>query len=76
MALATTASTAPGDLQVPRPLRLLLAAGWSMAESIGLPAAAYLAAAGLGGRDAGLPGEDRELAAGVQQVDHFQQGYP
>ncbi|HEY6790773.1 MAG TPA: hypothetical protein VI365_26040 [Trebonia sp.] len=42
------------DLEVPRPLRLLLTAGWSLTESIGLPAAAYLAGAWLGGRDAGL----------------------
>ena len=41
-------------LEVPRPLRLLLTAGWSLTESIGLPAAAYLAAAGLDGRDTGL----------------------
>ncbi len=43
-----------GDLEVPRPLRLLLTAGWSLTESAGLPAAAYLAAAWLDGRDAGL----------------------
>ena len=42
------------DLEVPRPLRLLLTAGWSLTESVGLPAAAYLAAAWLDGRDAGL----------------------
>src|SRR5215475_112927 len=42
------------DLEVPRPLRLLVTAGWSLAESAGLPAAAYLVAAWLGGRDAGL----------------------
>jgi hypothetical protein len=35
-------------------MRLLLIAGWSLTESIGLPAAAYLAAARLDGRDAGL----------------------
>ncbi len=43
-----------GDLEVPRPLRLLLTAGWSLTESAGLPAAAYLVAAWLDGRDAGL----------------------
>jgi hypothetical protein len=43
-----------GDLEVPRPLRLLLTAGWSLTESAGLPAAAYLIAAWLDGRDAGL----------------------
>jgi uncharacterized membrane protein len=42
------------DLEVPRPLRLLLTAGFSLGESAGLPVAAYLAAAWLGGRDAGL----------------------
>jgi uncharacterized membrane protein len=35
-------------------MRLLLTAGWSLTESIGLPAAAYLAAARLDGRDTGL----------------------
>jgi len=43
-----------GDLEVPRPLRLILTAGWSLTESVGLPAAAYVVAAWLGGRDAGL----------------------
>jgi uncharacterized membrane protein len=43
-----------GDLEVPRPLRLLLTAGWSLGESAGLPVAAYAVAAWLGGRDAGL----------------------
>ncbi len=43
-----------GDLELPRPLRLLLTAGWNLAESVGLPVAAYAAAAWLGGRDAGL----------------------
>jgi len=42
------------DLEVPRPLRLLVTAGWSLAESAGLPVAAYVVAAWLGGRDAGL----------------------
>jgi hypothetical protein len=42
------------DLEVPRPLRLLLTAGWSMTESAGLPVAAYALAAWLDGRDAGL----------------------
>jgi hypothetical protein len=44
----------PEDLELPRPLRLLLTAGWSLAESAGLPVAAYLVAAWLDGRDAGL----------------------
>jgi len=42
------------DLEVPRPLRLLLTAGWSLGESVGLPVAAYAVAAWLAGRDAGL----------------------
>lgn len=42
------------DLELPRPLRLLVTAGWSLAESAGLPVAAYLVAAWLDGRDAGL----------------------
>ena len=33
------------DLELPRPLRLLRIAGWSLAESVGLPVAAYLVAA-------------------------------
>ena len=42
--------TAPGlpgppsaaeDLELPRPLRLLLTAGWNLTESAGLPVAAY-----------------------------------
>jgi hypothetical protein len=43
-----------GDLEVPRPLRLLLTAGWSLTESAGLPVAAYALAAWIDGRDAGL----------------------
>jgi hypothetical protein len=43
-----------GDLELPRPLRLLLTAGWSLTESVGLPAAAYLIAAWIAGRNAGL----------------------
>ena len=43
-----------GDLELPRPLRLLLTAGWNLSESVGLPMAAYLVAAWLDGRNAGL----------------------
>src|ERR1035441_2408469 len=43
-----------GDLELPRPLRLLLSAAWNLTESVGLPVAAYVVAAWLGGRDAGL----------------------
>jgi hypothetical protein len=51
----TASVLAPSEgLELPRPLRLLLTAGWSLTESVGLPAAAYLLAAWLDGRDAGL----------------------
>jgi hypothetical protein len=43
-----------GDLEVPRPLRLVLTAGWNLTESVGLPVAAYAVAAWIGGRDAGV----------------------
>jgi hypothetical protein len=43
-----------GDLEVPRPLRLILTAGWNLTESVGLPVAAYAVAAWAGGRDAGM----------------------
>jgi hypothetical protein len=42
------------DLEVPRPLRLFLTAGWNVSESVGLPVAAYAVAAWLDGRNAGL----------------------
>jgi hypothetical protein len=42
------------DLEVPRPLRLLLTAGWSPTESAGLPVGAYVVAAWIDGRNAGL----------------------
>jgi hypothetical protein len=48
------ASRMAGDLELPRPLRLLLTAAWSLTESAGLPVAAYALAAWLGGRDAGM----------------------
>ena len=43
-----------GDLEVPRPLRLILTAGWNLTESVGLPVAAYAVAAWADGRDAGM----------------------
>jgi hypothetical protein len=52
--LATGSACTAGDLEVPRPLRLLLTAGWSLTESLGLPVGAYVVAAWLDGRDAGL----------------------
>jgi hypothetical protein len=41
-------------LELPRPLRLARTMGWSLAESAGIPLAAFALAAWLGGRDAGL----------------------
>jgi hypothetical protein len=41
-------------LELPRPVPLLRTAGWNLAESFGLPTAAYVVAASLAGRDAGL----------------------
>jgi hypothetical protein len=41
-------------LELPRPLRLLRCTGWSLIESAGLPLAAYVIGAWLGGRDVGL----------------------
>lgn len=43
-----------GYLEFPRPLRLILTAGWNLTESVGLPVAAYALAAWIDGRDAGL----------------------
>jgi hypothetical protein len=51
---AAVRTWSPEDLELPRPLRLLLTAGWNLTESVGLPVAAYVVAAWLGGRDAGL----------------------
>lgn len=52
--LAPAVALPAEGLEVPRPLRLILTAGWSLTESAGLPAAAYILAAWLAGRDAGL----------------------
>jgi hypothetical protein len=41
-------------LELPRPTALLRTIGWNVAESFGLPTGAYVLAAWLGGRDAGL----------------------
>jgi hypothetical protein len=41
-------------LELPRPWRLALTAGWNLAESLGLPVAGYLVGERLGGRDAGM----------------------
>jgi hypothetical protein len=42
------------DLELPRPWRLALTAGWNLAESLGLPVAGYLVGAALGGQLAGM----------------------
>ena len=42
------------SLELPRPPQLLRMAGWNLAESFGLPVAAYAVSALLWGRDAGL----------------------
>lgn len=45
----------PGDcLEFPRPATLVRGVGWNLAESFGLPTGAYLLAAALAGRNAGL----------------------
>jgi hypothetical protein len=44
----------PESLEMPRPVRLLRTAGWNVAEAFGLPTGAYLLAASLAGRNAGL----------------------
>jgi hypothetical protein len=41
-------------LELPRPWRLALTAGWNLAESLGLPVAGYLIGEKLGGRDVGM----------------------
>src|ERR1700761_1725075 len=41
-------------LELPRPCKLLLTAGWNLTESLGLPVIAYFAGAALGGRNAGM----------------------
>ena len=42
-------------LELPRPWRLMLTAGWNLAESLGLPVAGYLVGAALGrGQNAGM----------------------
>ncbi len=39
----------PADLELPAPARLVLFAGWNLAESLGLPVVAYLVGERLGG---------------------------
>lgn len=47
-------SLPPEGLELPRPWRLLLTAGWNLAESLGFPVVAYLAGVRLGGQDTGM----------------------
>ncbi|MGH3165377.1 MAG: hypothetical protein ACRDN0_05720 [Trebonia sp.] len=51
----------PEDLELPRPWRLTLTAGWNLAESLGLPVAAYLIGAKLGGTGAGMVAATAEI---------------
>src|SRR5580693_8860446 len=44
----------PECLELPRPVHLLRTTGWNLAESFGLPLAAYAIAAWLWGRDVGV----------------------
>jgi hypothetical protein len=41
-------------LELPRPWRLVLTAGWNLAESLGLPVAGYIVGVKLGGQAAGM----------------------
>ena len=43
-----------GDVGLPAPARLALTAGWSLAESLGLPLVAYAVGARLGGQGPGM----------------------
>jgi hypothetical protein len=51
------------DLELPRLWRLILTAGWNLAESLGLPAVGYLVGTALGGQAAGMV-----VATGVMWV--------
>ena len=44
----------PEYLELPRPWRLVVTAGWNFAESLGLPVAGYFVGAKLGGQEAGM----------------------
>ena len=49
-----TALPAVDHLDLPAPARLVLTAGWNLAESLGLPVIAYLIGERLGGQGAGM----------------------
>src|ERR1017187_2774369 len=64
-----------GYLEIPRPLRLILTAGWNLTESVGLPVAAYVAPAWLDGRNAGQiawhqAGYEQEPQQAAQRAGH------
>jgi hypothetical protein len=52
--LAVTAPNVAECVELPRPARLVRTAGVNMAEAFGLPTGAYIVAAALAGRDAGM----------------------
>jgi hypothetical protein len=54
LAAGTAELPGPGDLELPRPVRLALTAGWNLAESLGLPLAAHFAGERFGGQNAGM----------------------
>jgi hypothetical protein len=41
-------------IELPRPWRLMLTAGWNLAESLGIPVAGYFVGAAIDGRNAGM----------------------
>ena len=63
-------SRRPEHLELPHPWRLMLTAGWNLAESLGLPVAGYLVGAELGSRDIGMvtAADVLWLATAVRQV--------
>lgn len=67
---ALSGSRPQGCLELPRPWRMVLTAGWNLAESIGFPAAAYLLGAMLGGQAIGMITATAVvwLTAGVRKV--------
>jgi len=44
----------PEYVELPRPWRLIVTAGWNLAESLGLPVAGYFAGAKMGGQETGM----------------------
>jgi hypothetical protein len=46
--------SSPRDIELPHPARLALTAGWNLAESLGLPLAAYAIVAQLSGQGPGM----------------------